>query len=124
MPKNYADIKAALVKHLQPLNASFDSIAGDDTVAQQIRRFYHADVVVGPHGANLANMMFMRKGAHVLEMASRSKGNMCYYTTACRIGLVHHLLLHSKGKDEAYTLEAADVIAHVDIALKSLGFHV
>lgn len=40
----------------------------DLSFAEQAARFAHADIVVSAHGAGLANILFMRQGAHVVEL--------------------------------------------------------
>ena len=104
MPRNYDDLKDKLIKELSD-RANFETIPRNATVSQQIRSFHNADIVLGPHGANIANMMWMRPGSHVIEIASIKNGNMCYYATAGRVGVQHHLLLHSAGKDSHFTLD-------------------
>ncbi|MBR0402567.1 MAG: glycosyltransferase family 61 protein [Lachnospiraceae bacterium] len=37
------------------------------SVEEQIRAFYRADIVISPHGANTANVLFMRPGTALIE---------------------------------------------------------
>ena len=120
MASNYAEIK----KHIMTVfgdRVTFATTGGREHVVDQLKLFHAADIVLGPHGANLANAMFMRPGTHVIEMASLAKGNMCYYTTAVRVGLHYHLIPHMNGKDAAYTLDPALVESHVRFAIDALG---
>ena len=119
MPKNYDVLKDELMKDFAA-DFDFSTTTGDSSALQQIELFHQADVVVGPHGANIANMMWMRRGTHVLEMASWKDGNLCYYATATRINVTHHLVLHDKSKDGKYELEYSHLRQHVAHALRLL----
>jgi capsular polysaccharide biosynthesis protein len=119
MASNYALIKQHIIDRFDA-EVEFATTGGREHVAKQVVMFAKADIVLGPHGANIANSMFMRPGAHVIEMASLAKGNMCYYTTAVRVGLHYHLVPHMKGKDAAYTLDEAVVAEHVAVAVAQL----
>jgi hypothetical protein len=119
MPKNYPELKQRLMHEFES-DVEFETTQGDTSARQQIELFHKADIVVGPHGANIANMMWMRHGTHVIEMASRRKGNMCYYATASRINVTHHLVMHNKGKDASYVLEYDYLQKHVAFAIAAL----
>ena len=119
MPSNYNDLKSRLL-HDFAGDFLFATTTGDSDAKHQVTLFHSADIVLGPHGANLANMMWMRSGRHVIEMASWRKGNMCYYSTAARLNLTHHLVLHAKGKDAVYTLDYPYLFQHVAFARDQL----
>lgn len=119
MPKNYPELKQRLMHEFES-DVEFETTQGDTNARQQIELFHKADIVVGPHGANIANMMWMRHGTHVIEMASRRKGNMCYYATASRINVTHHLVMHNKGKDASYVLEYDYLQKHLKYAIAAL----
>eukprot|EP00756_Hemistasia_phaeocysticola_P054211 Hpha_TRINITY_DN30143_c0_g1::TRINITY_DN30143_c0_g1_i1::g.110704::m.110704 len=90
------------------------------STADQIRQFHSADMVIGPHGANLANTLWLRHGATVLEFASKRYGNMCYFTTSSRLGLRHRFLLHQALKGSAnYSASFEELHAHIEDALAS-----
>ena len=119
MPINYATIKEKLVEEFAAI-FSFETTFGEGDAVKQVHLFHSADVVLGPHGANIANTMWMRPKTHVLEMSSWRKGNMCYYTTSSRINVTHHLVLHDQGKDASYSLEYNYVRDHILHALQML----
>lgn len=61
--------EAALEATLRPLG--FERVVlGTQTMADQIRTFAEADVVVAPHGAGLANLLFSGRGTKVVEIFS------------------------------------------------------
>lgn len=53
-------------------------------VAEQVRLFFEAACVVGPHGAGMTNLVFCRPGAKVVEI------NTPYRTTTCFSDIAHH----------------------------------
>eukprot|EP01065_Artemidia_motanka_P014286 TRINITY_DN18244_c0_g6_i1.p1 TRINITY_DN18244_c0_g6~~TRINITY_DN18244_c0_g6_i1.p1 ORF type:complete len:559 (+),score=148.88 TRINITY_DN18244_c0_g6_i1:79-1755(+) len=114
MPSNWEDVKTSLASHYAG-RAEFHSALGVG-VAKQIRLFNRADLVVGPHGANIANVMWMRHGTSVIELMSYLYGNQCYYMTAQRLGLVFRFIMHSEEdkKGQQYTLDFDEVRRHVD----------
>lgn len=119
MASNYDAIKKAVTELLKQRGVAFSTTRGTEHAKDQVALFHAADVVLGPHGANLANAMYMRRGGHLIEMASMMKGNMCYYSTALRVGLTFHFIPHLKGKDDPYTLDPALVVRHVDLAINA-----
>ena len=67
----------------------FVTVSGTElSVAEQVRMFSRATDIVGPHGAGLANMIFARSGARVLEFATTDPHAHweCYYNLAHSMG--------------------------------------
>eukprot|EP01062_Namystynia_karyoxenos_P016777 TRINITY_DN16176_c0_g1_i1.p1 TRINITY_DN16176_c0_g1~~TRINITY_DN16176_c0_g1_i1.p1 ORF type:complete len:354 (+),score=105.27 TRINITY_DN16176_c0_g1_i1:758-1819(+) len=88
-------------------------------VAEQVRLFNSVGAVFGPHGANLANLIWMKHGSGLVEVVSRREGNMCYYVAATRLGIRHHFLLHSGEKDDGnYTVAFSEAYRLVRAALR------
>ena len=94
------------------------------TWAQQISAFSGAKVIVSPHGAGLANLVFCRAGTKVIELFHRAYVNGCYWQLAALKGLDYLPLVQCSGEPLTQTLEAnrrdidADV-AQVHHALKA-----
>jgi len=61
--------------------------------AEQINAFAQAREVVAPHGAGLANLVFCRPGARVVEFFHRSYVNPCYWRLAALAGLDYRPVL-------------------------------
>ena len=54
---------------------------------EQAAAFRQAEVVVAPHGAGLANLLFCRPGTKVLEIFPASLLRTCYWSLAEALGL-------------------------------------
>jgi hypothetical protein len=57
-----------------------------------LRMFYRARIVIGIHGAGLANMIYSRPGTQVIEMLCQppDKVNLCYANLALILGHRYH----------------------------------
>jgi capsular polysaccharide biosynthesis protein len=63
------------------------------TMAQQIRLFAGAEAICTLHGAALANLVWARRGARVLELVSDTFLNAVYEGLAARVGVEHRFIL-------------------------------
>jgi capsular polysaccharide biosynthesis protein len=70
--------------------------AESHTFDEQIRLFEKADLIVGPHGAGLSNMIWSQD-AELLEIFPYSEFNDCYARIARTLGFTYHYL---HGKDD------------------------
>eukprot|EP00755_Sulcionema_specki_P008903 Sspe_Gene.42182::Locus_20471_Transcript_1_1_Confidence_1.000_Length_2281::g.42182::m.42182 len=102
MPENFHTLKAELLEWGYAHHVHFESFERA-SVLDQVKLFNRVDMVVGPHGANLANVLWMRQGTTVLEFQPYQYGNMCYYTTAQRLGVTWRFILYDGNKVSAYT---------------------
>lgn len=67
------------VFELSLTQAGFESVTLEDlTIPEQIELFSKADLVVGTHGAGLANIAFMPSGGRVIELTSGEFYENCY----------------------------------------------
>lgn len=70
-----------VIGHL--LTAGFEVICpGELSLTDQIAAFAEADVVVGPHGAAFANMLFAPAGATLIELFGNNYIHGCYWALA------------------------------------------
>eukprot|EP01061_Rhynchopus_euleeides_P016482 TRINITY_DN27779_c0_g1_i1.p1 TRINITY_DN27779_c0_g1~~TRINITY_DN27779_c0_g1_i1.p1 ORF type:complete len:664 (+),score=193.00 TRINITY_DN27779_c0_g1_i1:34-1992(+) len=113
MPTNYEEVKGRLLKHFP--DVVFESSQNKSTL-EQVKVFNQADMVIGPHGANLANIMWCRHGAAVIEFMSYKYGNLCYYATAQRLGLDFRFIMQPKTKGGAYAIDFEEVVKHIEDA--------
>jgi len=64
---------------------------------EQAALFSSAGVIVAPHGAALANLMFCRPGTRVLEFFPRNFSNPCFAMMCRAMGLEYRYLFGGKG---------------------------
>ena len=68
------------------------------SLREQISLFHAAEVVVAPHGAALANLLWCRPGSLVLELANESYYPPFYRNLAAYCGLRHGTILTPGGR--------------------------
>lgn len=72
----------------------FESIdPGDYSVQEQVRLFAEAEILVAPHGAALANIVFCQPGTKVVELLHPKAVNLMYWTLSETIGLHYSYIL-------------------------------
>ena len=62
-------------------------------IETQIEYFYNAKVIIAPHGSNVANMIFMQKDSHLLELFDYSFVDLFYVECAKEIGVKFNMLV-------------------------------
>ena len=91
------------------------------TLREQIKICSSADIMVGIHGAGLANMLFMRNGAHVVELRKFDLGeNFFFERLSSTLGHNYHLL-HCAADDEASSVQDANCYVDIPALLALLG---
>ncbi len=84
---NEAEVEAVLGA------AGFESVVLEDLdFEQQVSLMGEAEIVCGPHGAGLTNMIFCRPGTHVVEFADLGFPNPNFYAMSAALGHRHWLL--------------------------------
>ena len=64
---------------------------GNESLAHMVQAMNSAGLLVGPHGAGLANAIFMPKGSQLLEIAPQGYWNPCFLYMSTTLGLDHTL---------------------------------
>ena len=57
-------------------------VPGELSFAEQVRIFSQAEIIIGPHGSGLANMVFTPPGATLIELFPPNYINCCYWALA------------------------------------------
>jgi len=63
------------------------------SVQDQANLFNRAKVIIGPHGAGFANIIFCQKGAKLLELMSSSFFSLAYVHLCSILGMEHHSII-------------------------------
>jgi capsular polysaccharide biosynthesis protein len=88
--------EAEVLRALAP--RGFETVdPGSLSVAEQIRLFSEAEVVVGAHGAALTNLVFCPAGAAVVELFPPDYVNVCFWALATAVGGLHYRYLVGDG---------------------------
>lgn len=92
----------------------------EHSLAEQIDLFSRAGLVIGPHGAGLANLLFRRGPGDLLELFNPNIGTPHYYLIARLRGLGYRWRynLSPQGKENVASSEMD--IAAMELALKEL----
>ncbi|MGH8961044.1 MAG: glycosyltransferase family 61 protein [Jatrophihabitantaceae bacterium] len=93
---------------------------GSLSVVQQIRTFATASVIVAPHGAALANLIFTGPGAHVIELFPAGCLLPDYWRLACGVpGLTYRYL--SAWGGPARPTRAGTIVRDIEVDLPALA---
>ena len=83
-PKNESEIEQVL------MSLGFQILECNDlSLHDQFKAFQSAEIVIGPHGAGLTNLMFCQKGTKVIELIPSTFHNPCYEQLSSLSGLTY-----------------------------------
>ena len=94
------------------------------SVAEQVRLFANADIIIAPHGAGLTNIGFSRPGTVVVELMMDSYCNWCYRRMAA-FSHLHYRFVMGRRSDpndlgsihfSKWTIDRADVLREIEAA--------
>ena len=81
-----------LINYLEKFG--FESVALEERpVAEQIALFYHAKIIVAPHGSGLTNIIFCQKETKIIELTSPHYVRHYYPVISQLLGLQHYYLI-------------------------------
>ena len=92
----------------------------DHSFIDGVRLLRDAEAVVTPHGSNVPNIVFCRKGTPVIEIFSPKFVVGCHWTVACHLGLDYGYIL-GKGKISRSHSNIANIIVDPQDVLDMLG---
>ena len=61
-------------------------------IHEQMKYFYNADIIVTPHGANCANLLFTKEGASMVECFGHMWVNPCMINTIALLETDYHMV--------------------------------
>lgn len=97
---------------------------GEMTVADQIRAFAEADVIVSPHGSALANIVFASPGACLIELFPRGHLVPDYWKLVCGVPGVEYRYLAGVGATKRCSrsrMLVSDIVVDIDMLQKTLS---
>jgi len=107
-------LKKLLGKRLKVFSG-LSSTSTQTALGAHIELFQSADVIIGPHGAGLTNMVYARPGTSVVEFVMEPHCNRCFGYVAAALDLDYwalpqvstfYHLKYEMTKDKAATVEA------------------
>lgn len=115
--KNEKDVFALFKQH-----GFVEYVLEDLSVLEQVMLFYHAEIIVGEHGAGLTNIIFAQPGTKVIEIFQARERGMYWYLSQ-ELGLEHFCVktipfdVHKDGNFYA-TIPLDPVRKIIDVCLK------
>jgi capsular polysaccharide biosynthesis protein len=91
----------------------------EHSLGVQVALFQNADLVVGPHGAGLANIVFAASGTQVVEIFSSNYVNVCNASIASRLDL-HYSYLIGKGERPPSGVDPFHVYEDITVEVEQL----
>lgn len=107
--------EAALVRLLEGYGCKTVSLTGL-TFLDQVRLFNNADVIISPHGAGLANLVFCKPGTRIVEVFSEGWIGTMYWDLAGKLGLRYYYHIATVSEPPKTAAEAKHKHFEVDIA--------
>lgn len=113
---NHAELLASLQETFGSTMEIVDFAGEGLSVAKQAALFQRTALVIGPHGAGFANLIFCQIGAHIIEFVVRRRNNPTYLGLAHILGLVWWAVISDSERYDRLLVE--DVI---DTAMSALA---
>lgn len=119
--RHHGEIWADLEARFTPRGYRTIDFTGSESYLEQAKAFHRAAVVVGPHGAQLANMLFCQKRAAVVEFVSakRATASALYAGYASSVfGLDYWVVVANSSNGSYDDLLPEHVTPTVELALE------
>lgn len=91
-------------------------------VAEQVRLFFEAECVVGPHGAGLTNLAFCRPGTKVVEINTPYRTTTCFHDIAHFRRLAYRLHVARPVRDRFFSFDPQAGVGDSDMAVDPDAF--
>lgn len=91
-------------------------------VTEQIRLFFDAEIVVGPHGAGMTNLVFCRPGTKVVELNTPYRTTTCFYDIAHYRQLDYRLHVATPVHDHFFHFNPQTGVGDSDMAVDPASF--
>lgn len=116
---NFEDLIRSFVDVNPKLKNKIIVFNGDEGLEKTIEIFRSARLVVGSHGAGLANVMFCCPGTKVIEFMPEKSINLCFWNLCNAAELDHwFILVPNKRWEDNYDVSIEDFVDTLDKALK------
>ena len=92
------------------------------SVSEQIKLFYNAECVVGPHGAGLVNIAFCRQGTKVIEINTPYRATTCFSDIAHYRGLKYQLHLATPDRKDFFNFDPKLGVGDSDMTVELAAF--
>ncbi|MFK7694079.1 glycosyltransferase 61 family protein [Paenibacillus sp. HJGM_3] len=95
------------------------------TVTEQARIFLSAEIIVSPHGAGLANLVYCTPGTKLLEIFSPKYVHPCYWILSEQAGLDYYYLM-GDGESSIHNFGNEDIVVNMrglSGTLAMMGLH-
>jgi hypothetical protein len=118
--KQHQAIRAALEARFMREDLQVVNFVGNEPYAQQAHTFYRAAFVVGPHGAQLANMVFCQRRAIVIEFIAAHRTNSALYAgyASSVFGLDYWTVVSESPNGSYDDIDAPRVVKVIELALE------
>ncbi len=119
--KNHVELVSELRRRLP--SETIVEFDGKQPMNHQVLTFYHAKLVVGPHGAGLSNMIFAQDDVKIVEVWGEDNVNKCFANLASKLGLEYHsLIAPTEGEMIVFDISRTVAIVEEALGIKSLPF--
>lgn len=113
---NESEIEQALASQ------GFEAVCLEDyTFAQQLALCASAEILIGLHGAGLANMVFQPVGARIIELRKFDNNENIFFSELAQAAGLRYQLLYCKAQDESQLVQDADLWVDIPALLALLA---
>jgi hypothetical protein len=109
------DDEESLLAMLEPMGINCITLSGRP-LEEQIELFSRAEIVIGPHGGGLSNLVWCRPGTAVVELYADDYVNPVFWRLSQNLGLRHHHVIGRPATPGLRRGYGAMVVDHAAVA--------